>query len=143
MDIKWYDLPYLRSLIGYIQQEPVLFNKPIRDNVIFKRDELVRELGDPDTLVQNAIEESYAAEFINETKEGLNYVVGIKEGKLAGGQKQRVAISLAIFCELKILILDEATSAIDNKSEKEVQRTALDYLAKYEQYKIWIKHNDE
>ena len=93
MDIKRYNLPYLRSLIGYVQQEPVLFNKPIRDNVIFGRDELVRELGDPDTLVQNAIEESYASEFINETKEGLNYVVGIKGGKLSGGQKQRVAYS--------------------------------------------------
>jgi ATP-binding cassette subfamily B (MDR/TAP) protein 1 len=139
MDIKRYDLPYLRSLIGYVQQEPVLFNKPIRDNVIFGRDELVRELGDPDTLVQNAIEESYASEFINETKEGLNYVVGIKGGKLSGGQKQRVAIARAIICEPKILILDEATSALDNKSEKEVQR-ALDHISERNVTTVIIAH---
>ena len=139
IDIKRYDLPYLRSLIGYVQQEPVLFNKPIRDNVIFGRDELVRELGDPDTLVQNAIEESYASEFINETKEGLNYVVGIKGGKLSGGQKQRVAIARAIICEPKILILDEATSALDNKSEKEVQR-ALDHISERNVTTVIIAH---
>ena len=139
MDIKRYNLPYLRSLIGYVQQEPVLFNKPIRDNVIFGRDELVRELGDPDTLVQNAIEESYASEFINETKEGLNYVVGIKGGKLSGGQKQRVAIARAIICEPKILILDEATSALDNKSEKEVQR-ALDHISERNVTTVIIAH---
>jgi ABC-type transport system involved in cytochrome bd biosynthesis fused ATPase/permease subunit len=139
IDIKRYDLPYLRSLIGYVQQEPVLFNKPIRDNVIFGRYDLVRELGDPDTLVQNAIEEAYASEFINETKEGLNYVVGIKGGKLSGGQKQRVAIARAIVCEPKILILDEATSALDNKSEKEVQR-ALDNISQKNVTTIIIAH---
>ena len=139
IDIKRYDLPYLRSLIGYVQQEPVLFNKPIRDNVIFGRYNLVRELGDPDTLVQNAIEEAYASEFINETKEGLNYVVGIKGGKLSGGQKQRVAIARAIVCEPKILILDEATSALDNKSEKEVQR-ALDHISERNVTTVIIAH---
>ena len=139
IDIKRYDLPYLRSLIGYVQQEPVLFNKPIRDNVIFGRYDSVRELGDPDTLVQNAIEEAYASEFINETKEGLNYVVGIKGGKLSGGQKQRVAIARAIVCEPKILILDEATSALDNKSEKEVQR-ALDHISERNVTTVIIAH---
>ena len=72
IEIKRYNLPYLRTLIGYVQQEPVLFNKPIRDNVIFGRSELVQQLGDPETLVQNAINESYATEFINNTKDGLN-----------------------------------------------------------------------
>ena len=118
----------MRSLIGYVQQEPVLFNKPIRDNIIFGRYDLIQQLGDPDTLVKNAVNEAYAAEFINKTKDGLNYVVGIKGSKLSGGQKQRIAIARAIVCEPKILILDEATSALDNKSEKEVQR-ALDHIS--------------
>ena len=139
LDIKRYNLPYLRNLIGYVQQEPVLFNKSIRENVIFGRDELIRELGDPETLVQNAIEESYASEFIKETKEGLDYVVGIKGGKLSGGQKQRVAIARAIVCEPKILILDEATSALDNKSEKEVQR-ALDHISERKVTTVIIAH---
>ena len=139
LDIKRYNLPYLRNLIGYVQQEPVLFNKPIRDNVIFGRYDLIKELGDPETLVKNAIEESYAAEFVNATKEGLDYVVGIKGGKLSGGQKQRVAIARAIVCEPKILILDEATSALDNKSEKEVQR-ALDHISERNVTTVIIAH---
>ena len=139
MDIKRYNLPYLRTLIGYVQQEPVLFNKPIRDNVIFGRDELVQELGDPEVMVQNAINESYASEFVNNTKDGLNYVVGIKGGKLSGGQKQRIAIARAILCDPKILILDEATSALDNKSEKEVQR-ALDHISERNVTTVIIAH---
>ena len=73
------------------------------------------------------------------TKEGLNYVVGIKGGKLSGGQKQRVAIARAIICEPKILILDEATSALDNKSEKEVQR-ALDHISERNVTTVIIAH---
>ena len=139
LDIKRYNLPYLRNLIGYVQQEPVLFNKSIKENVIFGRYELIQELGDPDTLVRNAIEESYASEFVNATKEGLDYIVGIKGGKLSGGQKQRVAIARAIVCEPKILILDEATSALDNKSEKEVQK-ALDHISERKVTTVIIAH---
>ena len=139
INIKYYDLPYLRNMIGYVQQEPVLFNKSIKENVIFGRYDLVRQLGDPDTLVQNALDESYASEFINETKDGVNYVVGIKGSKLSGGQKQRVAIARAIVCDPKILILDEATSALDNKSEKEVQR-ALDHISERNVTTVIIAH---
>ena len=139
INIKNYDLPYLRSLIGYVQQEPVLFNKPIRDNVIFGRYDLVQQLGDPETLVKKAIEDAYAAEFVYETKEGLDYVVGIKGSKLSGGQKQRIAIARAIVCEPKILILDEATSALDLKSEKEVQR-ALDHISQKNVTTVIIAH---
>ena len=139
LDIKRYYLPYLRTLIGYVQQEPVLFNKPIRDNVIFGRHELLEQMGDPETLVNNAIEESYAAEFVNNTKSGLDYVVGIKGSKLSGGQKQRIAIARAILCDPKILILDEATSALDNKSEKEVQK-ALDHISERNVTTVIIAH---
>ena len=139
IEIKRYNLPYLRNMIGYVQQEPVLFNKPIRDNVIFGRDDVVRELGDPETLVKNAIEESYAAEFVNNTNDGLDYVVGIKGSKLSGGQKQRIAIARAILCDPKILILDEATSALDNKSEKEVQK-ALDHISERNVTTVIIAH---
>ena len=139
IDIKRYDLAYIRNFIGYVQQEPVLLNKSIKENIIFGRYDLLNKLGDPDTLIQNAIEEAYASEFINETKEGINYVVGIKGGKLSGGQKQRVAIARAVLCEPKILILDEATSALDNKSEKEVQK-ALDRISEKNITIIIIAH---
>ena len=139
INIKRYNLPYLRNLIGYVQQEPVLFNKSIRENLIFGRDETVKELGDPDTLIQNALEEAYAAEFVRNNRDGLDYVVGIKGSKLSGGQKQRIAIARAILCDPKILILDEATSALDNKSEKEVQR-ALDQISQRNVSTVIIAH---
>ena len=83
INIKRYDLPYLRNLIGYVQQEPVLFNKSIKDNVIFGRQEILNELGDTDTLVENALEEAYASEFVKTNKDGINYIVGIKGSKLS------------------------------------------------------------
>ena len=139
INIKNYNLPYLRSLIGYVQQEPVLFNKSIRENLIFGREETLKELGDTDTLINNALKEAYADEFVSNMKEGIDYVVGIKGSKLSGGQKQRIAIARAILCDPKILILDEATSALDNKSEKEVQR-ALDYISQKNVTTLIIAH---
>ena len=139
LDIKKYDIKYLRSLIGYVQQEPVLFNKSIRENLIFGREEQLRELGNIDDLIENACNESYATEFISKLPDQLDYVVGIKGSKLSGGQKQRVAIARAILHQPKILILDEATSALDNKSEKEVQR-ALDNISQKNVTTVIIAH---
>ena len=139
MDIKRFDIKYLRSLIGYVQQEPVLFNKSIRDNLIFGREEYINTLGNIDDLIQNACDEAYATDFINNLPDQLNYVVGIKGSKLSGGQKQRVAIARAILAKPKILILDEATSALDNKSEKEVQR-ALDNISSKNVTTVIIAH---
>ena len=129
IQIDKYDIEYLRTIIGYVQQEPVLFNQTIKDNVIFGRENIIKELGDPVTLVKNACHDSHATEFINKNPDKYNYIVGIKGSKLLGGQKQRIAIARAILCQPKILILDEATSALDNKSEKEVQ-IALDNISK-------------
>ena len=140
VNIKKYDLNYLRTLIGYVQQEPVLFNNSIKDNVIFGRYDVLKELGgDPMELVKKACAESYANEFINKSNEKYEYIVGIKGSKLSGGQKQRIAIARAILCEPKILILDEATSALDNKSEKEVQ-AALDNISKKNVTTVIIAH---
>ncbi len=138
-DIKEYDLEYLRSLIGYVQQEPVLFNRSIKENLIFGRDELVSSLGDPNQIMKEACEDSYAKEFIEKNLEKYDYIVGIKGSKLSGGQKQRIAIARAILCKPKILILDEATSALDNKSEKEVQ-AALDHISQRNVTTVIIAH---
>ena len=139
IDIKRFDIKYLRSLIGYVQQEPVLLNKSIRDNLIFGREEHIKSLGNIDDLIQNACDEAYATDFINNLPDRLDYVVGIKGSKLSGGQKQRVAIARAILAKPKILILDEATSALDNKSEKEVQR-ALDNISSKNVTTVIIAH---
>ena len=139
IEIKRFDVKYLRSLIGYVQQEPVLFNKSIRENLIFGRDEQLKELGDVDEMIQTSCDEAYASDFIKNLPNELNYVVGIKGSKLSGGQKQRVAIARAIMAKPKILILDEATSALDNKSEKEVQR-ALDNISSKNVTTVIIAH---
>ena len=139
LDIRKYDIRYLRSFIGYVQQEPVLFNKSIRENLIFGREELLNSMGNIDQLIQEACDDAYATEFINNLPDGLDYTVGIKGGKLSGGQKQRIAIARAILAKPKILILDEATSALDNKSEKEVQR-ALDNISQRNVTTVIIAH---
>ena len=139
LDIRKYDIRYLRGMIGYVQQEPVLFNISIRDNLIFGRKEQLESIGNIDQLIQEACDDAYASEFINSLPDGLDYVVGIKGGKLSGGQKQRIAIARAILAKPKILILDEATSALDNKSEKEVQR-ALDNISQKNVTTIIIAH---
>ena len=130
ININQIELKYFRSLIGYVHQEPVLFNMSIRDNILFGRKEMIKEylhLDDIDTLIKDACEESFASEFIEKFNDKYEYQVGVKGSKLSGGQKQRIAIARAILGKPKILILDEATSALDYKSEKEVQR-ALDRI---------------
>ena len=141
VNIKKYDLNYLRSLIGYVQQEPVLFNSSIKDNIIFGRQELIEnEFGnDIDNLIKDACNHTYAKEFIDKIPEKYDYIVGVKGSKLSGGQKQRIAIARAILCKPKILILDEATSALDNKSEKKVQK-ALDNISQKNVTTVIIAH---
>ena len=139
IDIKDYNLEYLRSFIGYVQQEPVLFNRSIKENIIFGREQQVEELGDPEILMKEACVDAYIKEFIENTPEKYEYVVGVKGSKLSGGQKQRIAIARAILAKPKILILDEATSALDNKSEKEVQR-ALDNISQKNVTTVIIAH---
>ena len=139
IDIKKYDLNNLRDLIGYVQQEPVLFNGSIRDNIIFGRENKLEKLGEIDNLIDEACEDAYIKEFIENNVDKYNYNVGIKGSKLSGGQKQRIAIARAILMKPKILILDEATSALDNQSEKEVQK-ALDNICKKNITIIVIAH---
>lgn len=127
------NLEYFRSLIGYVSQEPVLFNRSIRENIVFGRDNIT------DKELDDACENSYANEFINRIEERLDYLVGIRGSKLSGGQKQRIAIARAILKKPKILILDEATSALDTKSEKEIQR-ALEKISKNGITTIIIAH---
>ena len=118
-----YDLElfYWRSLIGYVSQEPMLFNSTIKDNVIFGRDN--DNYTDED--IYEALKKASAYEFVKKLPEKLNYKVGIKGSRLSGGQKQRIAIARAVLGKPKFLIFDEATSALDNNTEKIIQE-ALD-----------------
>tara|TARA_Y100001934_G_scaffold176293_1_gene208838 strand:- start:180 stop:1889 length:1710 start_codon:yes stop_codon:yes gene_type:complete len=121
-DIKDLSRSNIRSLIGIVSQESILFNSSIKENIV---------LGDSDennySRLKDSIDIANAQEFIEEFPEKLNYNVGDNGSNLSGGQKQRIAIARAVYSNCPILILDEATSSLDSESEKLVQN-AIDKL---------------
>lgn len=126
VDLKWW-----RSKIGLVQQEPFLFNDTIFNNVAFGLcgtpfEDLSRE--EKMKMVQDACREAYAEEFIEILPQGYDTLVGESGIKLSGGQRQRIAIARSIIKQPVILILDEATSAIDVRTERIVQQ-ALDRVS--------------
>ena len=136
LDMRWW-----RSQIGLVQQEPFLFNDTIVNNVSFGLlGTRWAECSDEEklALVKDACKESFADEFIEKLPQGYNTTVGESGIKLSGGQRQRLAIARSIVRKPAILILDEATSAIDVRSEAIVQK-ALDQVSK-ERATIVIAH---
>ena len=121
-DVK--DLPRsdLRSIIAVVSQESILFNSSIKENIL-----LGDNSDDAEERLKKSISIANAQEFIDEFEEKLNYNVGDNGSNLSGGQKQRIAIARAVYSNCPILILDEATSSLDSKSEKLVQN-AIDKL---------------
>ncbi|RGP76693.1 hypothetical protein FLONG3_5133 [Fusarium longipes] len=127
-NIEDFDLKWWRSQIGLVQQEPFLFNDTIFNNVahgLIGSEWEYEPQSKKRTLVIEACKEAYADEFINRLPDGYDTRVGDGGAKLSGGQRQRIAIARSIIKQPRIVILDEATSAIDAKSEKIVQ-AALD-----------------
>ncbi|MFA7226705.1 MAG: ABC transporter ATP-binding protein [Dysgonamonadaceae bacterium] len=121
VNIKEVTLHDLRSLIGYVSQEAILFNDTFFNNIAFGAENATQE------EVEKAARIANAHEFIMATEQGYQTNIGDRGGKLSGGQRQRISIARAILKNPQILILDEATSALDTASEKLVQE-ALDRL---------------
>jgi subfamily B ATP-binding cassette protein MsbA len=120
-DIREFSTRDLRNQIAVVTQETVLFNDTIRRNI-----ELGRP-GAPNEEIIAAARHAHAHEFILEKPNGYDTVIGEKGVMLSGGQRQRIAIARAVLRNAPILILDEATNALDTESERAVQ-TALDEL---------------
>lgn len=113
--LKDYKLEDVRSLIGVVTQESILFNDTIFNNIAFGREDAKEE------EVINAAKIANAHSFIMETENGYQTVIGERGSKLSGGQRQRLSIARAVLKNPPILILDEATSALDSESERLVQ----------------------
>ena len=123
VNIKDVSISDLRSLIGYVNQEAILFNDSFYNNITFGVDNATKE------QVIEAAKIANAHDFIMESEHGYDTNIGDRGCRLSGGQRQRISIARAILKNPAILILDEATSALDTESERLVQE-ALERLMK-------------
>ena len=120
-DVRVLTMNSLRGEIAVVPQEPQLFGGTVLENIAYGR------IGASAREIEAAARIANAHEFIERLPEGYNSIVGERGVKLSGGQKQRIAIARAVLRDPRILILDEATSSLDNESEALVQ-DALDRL---------------
>ena len=121
VDVRDFDLSYLRSQIGVVTQDSYLFNGTIRENLLYAKDDATQEEIDAACYIANL------EDFIDSQPEGYDTMVGNRGLKLSGGEKQRLSIARVILKDPKILILDEATSALDSITENAIQE-ALEAL---------------
>lgn len=116
-DIREYDIKELRELISYVPQSPILFNNSILENI---------RIGNPNAseeAIINAAKLANAHKFISEMENGYQTMITERGNSLSGGQRQRISIARAFLKDSPILILDEATSSLDNKADKEIKET--------------------
>ncbi len=121
IDIRSYPISAYRSNIGIVLQEPFLFFGSIAENIAYGRPEATRE-----EIIASA-RAAKAHDFILRLPDGYDSIVGERGQALSGGERQRISIARALLTDPRILILDEATSAVDTETEREIQE-ALDHL---------------
>ncbi|MBO4861336.1 MAG: ABC transporter ATP-binding protein [Firmicutes bacterium] len=121
VDVRDFDLQYLRDCIGVVTQETYLFNGTIRENLLYARESATEE------ELEEACRIANIHDYITSQPDGYDTIVGNRGLKLSGGEKQRISIARVILKDPKILILDEATSALDSISESSIQ-DALEHM---------------
>ena len=122
-DLRDFDPAAWRARVGVVTQETLLFDESIAENI---------RLGDPaatDEEVRRAAETARVTDFSDDLPGGLDAVVGSKGSKLSGGQRQRIAFARAVLRDPEVLILDEATSAVDALSEKLIHDALREFCA--------------
>lgn len=134
IDIKELNVAYLRSLIGYVGQEPTLFATTIAGNIKYGKPDATHE------EIEAAARSANAHDFITSFPDGYDTQVGDKGAQLSGGQKQRIAIARVLIASPTILLLDEATSALDSESEMVVQDALDNVVAESKRTTIVIAH---
>ncbi|MCA9003241.1 MAG: ATP-binding cassette domain-containing protein, partial [Planctomycetes bacterium] len=117
VDLVSLNLNNLRKAIGLVSQDVFLFHGSVRDNIAYGKPDATQE------EVEAAARAAEADEFIRELPQGYETIVGERGQKLSGGQRQRLSIARAVLKDPPILILDEATSAVDNETEAAIQRS--------------------
>lgn len=110
-DLREYPLEALRSMVGFVPQDPVLFSDTVRNNVLFGRE------GIPEPVLDWALEVSQLKAEVESFPKGLDTQVGTRGMSISGGQKQRLALARALAGRPRILILDDCTSALDSRTE--------------------------
>ena len=115
-DINEFQIESVRSRIGFVSQDPFLFFGTIRENVAYAREA-------SDEEVRNALEAAGAWEFISQMSEGMETMVGDRGVMLSGGQRARVSLARALLNDPDLLILDEASAALDAETEKRIQES--------------------
>ena len=121
-DIRDFELDSLRDKIAVVFQDNILFAGTIRENI------LLGNKNATENEIKQAIHDACLNEFIASLKNGLDTQIGERGIKLSGGQKQRVAIARAFIKNAPIVVLDEATSSLDNKSEEIVQQAIYNLM---------------
>ena len=137
---------WIRRQIGVVSQEPNLLDTTIRENIAYGLNYRIGENDDPNEVVPmeaiiDAARQANAHGFISDLPEQYETRVGAKGSRLSGGQKQRIAIARALIRDPKLLLLDEATAALDNESERLVQAALDEAMKKKKKQKM--KADDE
>jgi subfamily B ATP-binding cassette protein MsbA len=122
VDIRELSFADLRGSIGLVPQEPALFSGTVRENIAYARP----DASDADVLA--AAQAAHATEFIDRLPQGLETRVGERGVKLSGGQRQRIALARVFLKDPAVVVLDEATSSLDNESERLVEEAMEELL---------------